>query len=133
MPYRHEIAVRYGEVDHQGVVFNAHYLAYLDDATDCWLRELDADFESTGWEAMVKRADVVWSGAAGIGDRLVIDSRIASWGRTSFVVHHNVSVGDRLVASADITYVGVETGTAKPVEPPAAIRRHLGEPTGTDG
>jgi len=33
-PYRHSIRVRYGEVDRQGVVFNAHYMAYMDDALE---------------------------------------------------------------------------------------------------
>ena len=31
--------VRYGECDQQGVVFNAHYMAYCDDASDRWLRD----------------------------------------------------------------------------------------------
>ena len=31
-PYEHRVAVRYLEVDRQGVVFNAWYLAYFDDA-----------------------------------------------------------------------------------------------------
>ena len=35
--------VRYGECDQQGVVFNAHYLAYVDDALDQWLRVLFPD------------------------------------------------------------------------------------------
>ena len=30
--FKHSIAVRFGEVDLQAVVFNAHYLAYCDDA-----------------------------------------------------------------------------------------------------
>jgi acyl-CoA thioesterase FadM len=29
-PLNHELRVRYGECDPQGVVFNAHYLAHLD-------------------------------------------------------------------------------------------------------
>ena len=36
--YRHSIDVRWGEVDMQGVVFNAHYLAYIDDTLERWLR-----------------------------------------------------------------------------------------------
>ena len=34
MSFRHSIRVRYGECDMQGVVFNAHYLAYVDDALE---------------------------------------------------------------------------------------------------
>ncbi|MFM7093508.1 MAG: acyl-CoA thioesterase, partial [Actinomycetota bacterium] len=36
--YEHRIRIRYGECDMQKVVFNAHYLAYCDDAADCWMR-----------------------------------------------------------------------------------------------
>ena len=42
MGYSQDIRVRYGEVAAQEVVFNAHYLAYLDDVADTWLRGLDA-------------------------------------------------------------------------------------------
>ena len=35
--YSHEVRVRYGDCDMQQVVFNAHYLAYSDDAVMCWL------------------------------------------------------------------------------------------------
>ena len=37
MPFVHEIRVRYGECDPQGIVFNANYLAYFDVAfTELW-------------------------------------------------------------------------------------------------
>src|SRR5688500_1093405 len=36
--YVHEVRVRYGECDMQRVVFNAHYMAYCDDAVDTWFR-----------------------------------------------------------------------------------------------
>lgn len=42
MTYTHHIRVRYGEVDMQRVVSNAHYLAYCDDAADLWYRSLGA-------------------------------------------------------------------------------------------
>ena len=40
MAHHAQVRIRYGEVDPQGVVFNAHYLAYIDDVFDNWLREL---------------------------------------------------------------------------------------------
>jgi acyl-CoA thioester hydrolase len=127
MGSRHEIVVRYGEVDLQRVVFNAHYLAYVDDAMDRWMRRLDGNFESLGWDFMLKRAELVWEGAAGLGDTITIDSRVTTWGRTSFVVRHDLSVGERPVLTVDVTYVGVEAGTTLPIPPPEPIRRHLGE------
>jgi len=126
--HHHEIAVRYGEVDLQRVIFNAHYLAYLDDAMDHWMRTLDTSFESLGWDFMLKRAELEWDGPAGLGDVIEIDSHVARWGTTSFDVAHRVHVGERAVLSAVITYVGVEPGTNRPVPPPRQVRGHLGEP-----
>src|ERR1700761_2088408 len=37
MPFRHELRIRYGECDAQGIVFNANFLAYVDVAlTEIW-------------------------------------------------------------------------------------------------
>ncbi|MGZ4694637.1 MAG: acyl-CoA thioesterase [Acidimicrobiales bacterium] len=133
MGHHHEIAVRYGEVDMQRVVFNAHYLAYVDDAMDHWMRELDGDFESLGWDFMLKRAEVDWHGSAGVGDLIEIESSIARWGTTSFVVDHQVHVDDRPVVSVLVTYVGVQAGTSTTAAPPARVRAHLGEPATSEG
>ena len=60
MGFSIDYTVRYGECDRQGVVFNSHYQAYLDDAVDVWLRRLDPEFEQRGWELMVKKATIEW-------------------------------------------------------------------------
>jgi acyl-CoA thioester hydrolase len=130
MGFHYEIAVRYGEVDQQGVVFNAHYLAYVDDAMDHWMRLLDADFESMGWDFMVRHAELEWVDGARVGDILAVDAEIVRWGNTSFVVHVLIHVGGRPVFTADMTYVGVEAGTTTPLAAPPQVRRHLGEPAG---
>ena len=110
----------------QGVVFNAHYLAYCDDAADTWFRAALGRFEATGWEPMVVKAIVEWQGSAGIGDTLEIASGIPRWGRTSFDMAFTGTVGDRAVFTATVTYVGVDTATKKPVPPPPAVRDALG-------
>jgi len=131
MGFHHELPIRYGEVDAQRVVFNAHYLAYVDDAMDHWMRLLDRDFEGLGWDFMVKRAELVWHGSATIGDLLEIESAVTRWGTTSFDVEHRLHVGDREVVTAVTTYVGIEAGTATVMAPPDSVRRHLGEPAPT--
>jgi acyl-CoA thioester hydrolase len=123
--YIHRVPIRYGEVDAQGVVFNAHYLAYCDDACDSWLRIKLGRFEGLGWEPMVVKALVEWQGAAGIGDVLDIELGISRWGRTSFDVGFTGHVGQRQVFTATITYVGVSPGDHTPVEPPGHIRAAL--------
>ena len=108
------------------MVFNAHYLAYLDDVADTWLRGLDEGFETTGWEIMLRRADLTWHGSAGVHDVLTIDAEVVRWGTTSFDMAFEARVGDRLVLTATVYYVGVSVGDHVPIPPPAAIRAYLG-------
>ncbi len=124
-PPTHRVAIRYGEVDMQGVVFNAHYLAYCDDACDSWLRVAIGRFEDMGWEPMVVKAVVEWQGAAGIGDVLDIDLEVSRWGRTSFDVSFAGCVADRPVFTATITYVGVTPGEHTPMLAPDRVRAAL--------
>ncbi len=122
MGIRHEIRVRYGEVDLQGVVFNAHYLAYCDDAADTWFRSLAWDPARSGWDVMVKKAVIEWHGPAGLGDVLAIDVDVTRWGTTSFDVGFTGAVGQRAVFGATLTYVGVGYGTAVPAPVPASFK-----------
>jgi len=122
---RHSVRIRYGEVDMQGVVFNAHYLAYCDDAVDTWLRTLDVHFEQYGWDIMLKRAVIEWQGPAGIGDTLDIDLGVSRWGNTSLDVGFTGAVQGRPVFTATITYVGVKAGTKEPAPPPPAVKTLL--------
>jgi YbgC/YbaW family acyl-CoA thioester hydrolase len=125
--YRHEIRVRYGEVDMQRHVFNAHYLAYVDDACDAWFRSaLGDDYHESGVVDMVlKRADVTWHGSAGFGDVLAIDVAARRWGRTSFDIGFEGSVGEQPVFAAVVTYVAVTPGTTRPTPVPEAVRSAL--------
>ena len=125
-PYVHRIRVRYGEVDMQKVVFNAHYLAYVDDAVDTWLRTIDISFESSGWDVMLKKAVVEWQSGAGLGDELDIAVGVTRWGNTSFDVGLRGVVGERPVFTATITYVGVKHGTLETMAAPQEIRDALG-------
>jgi acyl-CoA thioester hydrolase len=125
--YVHRIPIRYGEVDMQGVVFNAHYLAYMDDAMDRWLRTLGTNFEQYGWDLMVVKAVLEWKGAATIGDDLEIALGVTRWGNTSFDIGFAGAVGDRPVFVATLTYVGVKWGTKETMPAPPAVRSLLGD------
>lgn len=110
----------------QRVVFNAHYLAYCDDAMETWLRHLDVRVADHEFDFMLKKATVEWEGAATIGDALDIAVGVDRWGRTSFDIGFRGRVGDRPVFAATIVYVGVEYGTRQPVPVPSAVRERLG-------
>lgn len=122
MAFVHEIRVRYGEVDMQRVVFNAHYLAYCDDAADLWFRQLGASLEDDWWDVMVKRAELTWDGNAGVHDLLRIELTVGRWGNSSFDVAFSGTVDGAPVFTAVITYVAVRTGTTETVRVPDEFR-----------
>lgn len=125
--YRHELRVRYGEVDMQRHAFNAHYLTYVDDACDAWFRStLGDDYHRSGMvDVVLKRADLTWHGSATFGDVLAIDVGVRQWGRTSFDVDFEGSVDERPVFTAVVTYVSVTPGSTEPTPVPEAVRSAL--------
>jgi acyl-CoA thioester hydrolase len=122
MTYRHEVRVRYGEVDLQGVVFNAHYLAFCDDAADVWLRTFPSGIGTGTWDIMLKRAEITWHGPAGLHDVIAIDVGIRRFGNSSFDVGFEGSVDGRAVFSATTTYVAVAEGTTQAMRVPEEFR-----------
>ena len=125
MAYVHEVKPRYGEIDMQGVVFNAHYLAYCDDAFDKWLRTLFGQFEDDHWDVMLKKAEVTWHGAARLNDLLAIALSATRFGRTSLDITFEGTVDGAPVFTAVITYVCVEPRTTKPIPVPDDARERL--------
>jgi len=117
--FRHEMPVRYAEVDMQGVVFNSHYLAYVDDAMSHWMRAVGYDYGLDGFDFMVRHADVDWRGSATYGDTLQIDCVAQRWGSSSFDVRFDLKVREQTVVVIVLTYVGIDPATkAKMVVPP---------------
>lgn len=125
MGFRHEIRIRYGEVDMQGVVFNAHYLAYIDDAMTHFMNTLEHPYTDLGWDCMVVHAELDWRGSATFDDVLQIDGDVERWGTTSFDVRFTMHVGDRPVAAALLTYVGVKLGTTEKMAVPDEFKAAL--------
>ena len=125
--YRHTLRVRYGEVDQQGVVFNAHYLAYMDDALENWLSTLGDLRRDHGWEMMLKKITVEWQGSVGSGDSLDIDMGVVNWGRTSWTVGYLGTCKGEPVFKGEVVYVSVKLGANTAMETPAPVRSALGE------
>lgn len=121
--YTHEIRVRYGEVDLQGVVFNAHWLAYFDDALTRYLLDLGFDVpgdpaneEPDPADVMVVHAELDWHGPAGIGDLVEITIDPVRLGTSSFDLRFTATVAGRDVCSATLTYVSVGSdGRPRPI------------------
>ena len=130
MTYQHDVRIRYGECDMQKVVFNAHYMAYCDDAIDSWFRSAltpdGSSFESIGFDFMLKTATISWDGPLRFGDTAVLSCAISRWGSASFDATIVGSVGEEQRFKAAITYVSVEPGTTSPIRVPDLVRERLG-------
>lgn len=125
MSFTTDYRIRYVECDQQGVVFNSWYQTFMDDAFDCWLRELDPSFEDRGWEVMVKVAHIEWDTAARFGETLTLTLDISRWGTTSFDVAVVGMVGERHVYDGTMTYVVVDHDDFRPMPIPDDMRTHL--------
>ena len=121
----HQIRIRYGECDMQRVVFNAHYMAYCDDAVERWLAAKGVQVNDVGWDFMLKKAVLEWQGTATVHETLDIAVEAVRWGNTSFDVRFTGTVGERPVFTNVITYVGVKLGTLETAPPPEDVKRIL--------
>ena len=130
-PFVHRIRVRYQECDMQKVVFNAHYLAYCDDAFGVWVEAampgaMSFVGNAGSFDVVVKKAVVTWSGALRFGETVDIDCAVDRWGRSSFDVAFRGSVGGAERFDVLTTYVNVSPGTHTPAPVAAAVKSAFG-------
>jgi len=115
------------ECDQQGVVFNAHYLTWADEASNHWwaAHGLPWDTVAARVEPVVKASTLDWTSSARWGDTVTVDAETEKVGRTSVTVRFTVRVGDRLCCVVRNTYVATDAGRAIPW--PDDIRALLAE------
>ena len=119
----HRLRVRWAEVDMQKIVFNAHYLMYIDTAMSDYWRALGLPYESSmhvlGGEMYVKKATVEYHASARLDDTLDVGLKCARIGNSSCLFQAGIFSGDRLLISAELVYVFADpaTQTSRPVPP----------------
>jgi acyl-CoA thioester hydrolase len=124
----HRVRPRYAEVDAQGVVFNAHWLTYFDEACTRFLEHLDfppavAFFRD--FDLMIVKAVLEWQGPAGFDDHVDIAVEPARLGTKSLDVRYTATVEGRTACMGTITYVSVKPGTHESVPIPETLRSRL--------
>lgn len=140
MAFTHRIRVRYAEVDAQGVVFNAHWLTYADDATtrffehlgydtaEMWAHGADAPFD-----IMVRSSHLDFAGSAGFDDTIELSVAPVRLGTSSFDLRYVAAVDGQPVVTITTTYVTVVAGEARsqpiPTELRARLEQQAEEPT----
>jgi acyl-CoA thioester hydrolase len=133
MEFSFSIVPRYAEVDQQGVVFNAHYLTWFDEAFTAFLDHVDVsypDLIAAGSDVQVVRSEIDFIASVRWRDTVRVAVACESLGSTSLTVVFSVlrrGAGEEEVIAARgrSTYVVVSTSdwTKRPI--PSALREAL--------
>ena len=122
----HRLRVRWVEVDMQKIVFNGHYLMYLDTAMADYWRALMLPYESAmqllEGDMFVKHASVEYHASARYDDRVDVGLKCSRVGNSSVVFAGSIFRGDELLISGELLYVFADPATQKSKPVPAALR-----------
>lgn len=121
MPLR----VRYHECDGQGIVFNAHYLAYVDMAAFEVEKALFGSHEAflaTGVDVVVAESNLRYHAPCRYDDDLVVAAYLAHLGTTSMGYEFEIRRDGELTTEVRTRYVFVDPATLRKTTPPAEVR-----------
>ena len=123
------LRVRWAEVDMQRIVFNGHYLMYLDTAVGGYWRSLAMPYHETmdmlGGDLYVRKATLEYLASAHYDERLHVGIRCERIGNSSMRFVGCVFRGQTPLVTSELVYVFADpaTQTSRPV--PAALRSVL--------
>jgi acyl-CoA thioester hydrolase len=135
-PFVHELRVRYGECDPQGIVFNANYLLYFDVAfTELWRVAVGPwqEMTASGVDAVVANANLRFRAPARYDDVIALRCRIVALDATSLTTEIDVLRDDTLLVAGRLEHVCVDAQTWRRTDFPAAIAAALAPYAAGDG
>lgn len=127
-PFSHDLRVRYGECDPQGIVFNAHYLMYADVAyTELWRAAIGpwSTMEERGIDAVVAEANLRFRAPARFDDVLALGCAITQLGTTSITTVVSVEREREPLAEVTLRHVIVDRQSWRKTELPDWVRDGL--------
>lgn len=130
------LRVRWAEVDMQKIVFNGHYLTYLDTAIAEYWREIGLPYphgyvERYSSDVYLRKATLEYLGSARYDDLLSVCCRVARLGRSSMTFHFEIyreaeapSEAQAPLVSAELVYVNADS-SMKAVPLPEELRERV--------
>lgn len=127
MSFMNRVRVRYAEIDGQGVVFNAHWMTYIDDSCTRFMESLGfgPGFWIHQFDVMLVKAVLEWQGPAHFDEWIDIDVVPRRLGNKSFDLSYAAHVAERSCCTATITYCAVQPGANTPMVVPDNVRHAL--------
>jgi acyl-CoA thioester hydrolase len=126
--FRHQLRVRYAECDPQGVVFNAHYLAYFDTNINELLRAALGSYQAMldrDVDIVVAEAQIRFRSPAHFEEELTLEIGVTRLGESSITTQHRISRDGRLVAEGMLRHVMVGRQTLTKTAIPDWLRERL--------
>ena len=131
----HRLRVRWAEVDMQKVVFNGHYLTYIDTAVADYWRAIGLDYPD-GYLAryandmFLRKATVEYLGSARYDEELAVHCRAARLGRSSMTFLFEIwregpAASPALLITAELVYVNADPQTMKAAPLPEDLRARV--------
>jgi len=128
-PFRHQVRVRYSECDLQGIVFNANYLTYVDDAvTELWRATLPGGYAAmvdAGVDLVVGEASLRYLAPARFDDHLDLELTVTRMGTTGLTTDVRIAREGRTLAEVTLRHVFVTAGEGAKTPIPDHIRAAL--------
>jgi acyl-CoA thioester hydrolase len=135
-PFVHELRVRYGECDPQGIVFNANYLLYYDVAfTELWREALGpwSVMNERGVDVVVAEASLRFLAPARYDDVLAIAIAVERLGSTSIATAWRISNEREPLVEGGMRHVCVDAATWRKTALPDWLRAGLESLVSDDG
>ena len=126
----HRLRVRWAEVDMQKIVFNGHYLTYIDTAIADYWREIGLPYphgyvERYGNDVYLRKATVEYQGSARYDDELTVYCRVARLGRSSMTFAFEICRGSEApLVTAELVYVNADP-QMRPAPLPDEVREKV--------
>jgi len=131
----HRLRVRWAEIDMQKIVFNGHYLTYIDNAVAEYWRAIglpypDGYVDRYGNDMFLRKATVEYLGSARYDEELSVFARVARLGRTSMlfafeIAHASPDTAGAALVTAELVYVNADPHTKKAAPLPVDLRERI--------
>lgn len=128
-PFIHRLRVRWQEVDAQQVVFNGHYLTYLDVAVSEYWRAVGLPYPDGlthhGGDMYARQHTLAYHAPAVLDDWLDVGVRCEHIGNSSMKIGWAIWSDHRLLVTGEAIYVHTSLETRRPDPVPSSVRQQI--------
>ncbi len=127
----HRLRVRWAEVDMQKIVFNGHYLTYIDTAIAEYWRAIGLAYpegyvERYGHDVYLRKATVEYLGSARYDEELDVLARVSRLGRSSMTFSFEIyGANPAPLVSAELIYVNADPKSMRAAPLPDELRERV--------